>query len=860
MSSNDINGKRKPESSLESAEAKRQAHHGASPYLTSHHVGLTTDLEPLILHYLPLDANNECSVLNSCLRRVVPAEPNTGGIPGPTFVNVLDVRTNYLMLQRSHTVSLDALENLVAPHGPALVDTFFAKVHPMFPVLVERRFREAYDLYVNYRSRRASINQEANSGRGRAVREEITPALLAAIYLLSLPYLDATSSSASSPVHGYAHHDAGGPNAFRLKALTSQLLTESLTIAQSRPILATLQAGVLAAQDPDLNTPSLISQLISLVYDFGLHSDCGRWKSSGIGSAQRGLRRRLAWSIYVLDKWGAIVHGRPSLIREDEWDVPDLCASDFSGAYIHCQKVKGTDGDDKDTELDEGEVPEEGVHRDHSAQSLLFTRTVSLTRILSSILTTFYTASAVNEIVRLAPPTSPSSMRTRVVLDMAKPIQLRLKEWYAGLPSCLRMESQLGSPDVPFCNPNGGSDGSDRGLGPGACTSAMNGLDDDGIDRSLNGTLHLAYFAAEITLHRVIIRSLAVYADVDIKANRTFGSTDGDAGDIRRDSTSTMPVKNGSGIDTTPAPVPMPAADPDQYLIYICRSAAKTRLISALDFTNRLRPRHLASPWPFYARSCLSLIGSFGLLLRITAATKSEDAFYGRRVGEYIWTLGVSETWGGSWVSWAGERVRELVDAASRSALPEKPDFIEASLSQKPDGLPKAGNQSYPSGSNGGGTAPSYDGYRPFPAFNADPGDGPYLSDNDVDMMDSGEREASVGVELENEDEVDGAGENDADDRSDVGSREHPADIDALIDDQGDSSNSRRKMTPLSLDSITTKIAIPALGPVASRPTTTRSTVKSSKSMLVSPISPSVESREQTNSEVSIKYMARLKC
>ncbi|KZZ95655.1 Transcription factor [Ascosphaera apis ARSEF 7405] len=811
MNSNTIHGKRKPEYDLENAGVKRQAHDGAPAYLTSHHVGLTTDLEPLILHYLPLDANNECSVLNSCLRRVVPAEPNTGGIPGPMFVNVLDVHSNYLMMQRSHTVSLDALENLVAPYGPALVDTFFAK--------------------------------DVSSERGRAVREEITPALLAAIYLLSLPYLDVTFSSASSPAHGYGHHDSGRPNAARLKALTSRLLTESMSIPQSRAILATLQAGVLAAQCPDLNTSSLISQLISLVYDLGLHSDCGRWKDIGIGRVQRGLRRRLAWGVYVLDKWGAIVHGRPSLIREDEWDVPDLCAADFSGAYIHSQRVQGTNDNDKENEPEESfdrqEMPEEEIQHDHSAQSLLFTRTVSLTRIISSILTTFYTAAAIKEIVRLAPPTSPPSMRTRVVLEMAKPIQLRLKEWYAGLPSCLRMESPLESPDVTFSNPNGSGDGTDRGMPPGVYASALNGPEDDGIDRSLNGTLHLAYFAAEITLHRVIIRSLAVYAETDIKSSKPFASNDSEAAQDRRDSVGSMPMRNGSGIDTTPAPVPMPAADPDQYLIYICRSAAKTRLISALDFTNRLRPRHLTSPWPFYARSCLSLIGSFGLLLRITAATKSEDAFYGRRVGEYIWTLGVSETWGGSWVSWAGERVRELVEAASRSALPEKPEFIETTFSQKPGGFPKAGDQGYTSGS-AGGTTPHYNVYRPFSGFNADPGDGPYMSDNEGDMMDEMEQEGSTGIEFEeNDDETDAA--------------------DGPINDQGDSSNSRRKMTPSSLNKATPKVVIPASESISSRPTT-RGTMKSSKSMLVSPISPSMESREHTDPKVSIKYMARLKC
>jgi len=110
---------------------------------------------------------------------------------------------------------------------------------------------------------------------------------------------------------------------------------------------------------------------------------------------------------------------------------------------------------------------------------------------------------------------------------------------------------------------------------------------------SSNGGLHLAYFATEITLHRCIIRSLAP--------------------------------------DTA-----------DDYLSHICRSAAKTRLISAMDFVNRLRHIHLRSFWPAAARTNFALIGAFGILLRATAVTHEEEEFYRNRLTEYRWTLSVS--------------------------------------------------------------------------------------------------------------------------------------------------------------------------------------------------------------------------
>ncbi|KAI5289964.1 Fungal specific transcription factor [Ascosphaera acerosa] len=182
---------------------------------------------------------------------------------------------------------------------------------------------------------------------------------------------------------------------------------------------------------------------------------------------------------------------------------------------------------------------------------------------------------------------------------------------------------------------------------------------------------------------------------------------------------------------------------PDEHIIHICRSAAKTRLISALDFVNRLRPHHLASPWPFYARFCLSLVGSFGVLLRITAKTKSEYAFYGRRLGEYIWTLGVSQSWGGSWVAWASERVREVVDAANQAAVPEKPDVVEPVAMAVWSGGSSRGGTSASGGGGGGETAQAGSTAqslsRPWAGISTDPGDGPGLSDpeNDSDDVES---------------------------------------------------------------------------------------------------------------------------
>lgn len=72
------------------------------------------------------------------------------------------------------------------------------------------------------------------------------------------------------------------------------------------------------------------------------------------------------------------------------------------------------------------------------------------------------------------------------------------------------------------------------------------------------------------------------------------------------------------------------------------RNAAKTRLISAMDFVNRLRPEHLQSFWYFASKINFTLIGTFGSLLWATAPAQEEAEFYKTRLHEYRWTLSVS--------------------------------------------------------------------------------------------------------------------------------------------------------------------------------------------------------------------------
>ncbi|KAJ5716243.1 hypothetical protein N7493_008154 [Penicillium malachiteum] len=500
---------------------------------TTQHIGMTTELEPALLEFLPLDEYDEFSVSAARIRRCA---------DDCTFMRVV----NTVPIGDSQAVSLDAIESLVAPYGSTLIEKFFEHVHPSFPILMEDAFRQSY------RERRTL---------------HLSPLLLAAVYVLTLKFVDVGASSQT----------ARRPDAARLESTALKLLVDSLPY----PSISTIQAGLLLTQKSTLATAALNGQLVTACFELGLHQDCSNWRMK---TWEKGLRKRLAWALYMQDKWSALVNGRPSHIFAFNWTVKDLVEQDFSDAF-----VSGT-----------GSAHDEGVV---GHGPLLFCHMVALTTILSDILDRFYTLQAAEDF------NAAGNQRTRIILEKAKPAQIRLKEWFSSLPASLKMESSSGE--------------------------LVETITDE---HARNGALHLAYFATEITLHRCIVRSLA---------------TDGT----------------------------------DAYLAHICRSAAKTRLISAMDFVNRLRPAHLRSFWPASARTNFSLIGSFGMLLRITAPTSEEAEFYRVRLCEYRWTLDVSHK-NAEFMGFALESLDNAM--ALQTHVPEKPNINElmASSSKQPSRLP----------------------------------------------------------------------------------------------------------------------------------------------------------------------------
>lgn len=310
---------------------------------------------------------------------------------------------------------LNAIEALVYPHGKALINLYFRIVHPSFPILHKKVYLEKYE----------------------RTNREFSPALLAAVYILALHFWSYSSELASQKK----------PDVVFLETLAMK----TIGYVVHRPKISTVEAGLLPLQRPNKDFWTLTAGMVAVGQELGLHLDCTNWK---IPNWERGLRKRLAWALYMQDTWASLVHGRPFHIALSNWAVKPLTEKDFP------ENALDEDDEEGSTEVEKGR--------------LLFVHMVSLTSILAEILQKLYSVRAEQDLL------GTSLTATRLALTKAKPLQLKLKEWHTNLPDALSMD------DVKV-----------RKL-------------------SSTGYLHLAYFATEITLHRRIIRTLSTCADLHL--------------------------------------------------------------------------------------------------------------------------------------------------------------------------------------------------------------------------------------------------------------------------------------------------------------------------------------------------------
>ncbi|KFA79329.1 hypothetical protein S40288_03578 [Stachybotrys chartarum IBT 40288] len=315
--------------------------------------------------------------------------------PSRMFARRLDSRTTFIIhpdkspqSEALRFAELDAIEATVSPLGRTLVDLYFRVVHPSFPIL----------------------HKDVFMSKHRLSHRHFTPSLLAAVYLVALDWQLYDSSLA-----GYERESI--PDASALEQLAHIAISHDML----SPKLSTIEAGLLLLQRNQCATGSgsqaasttsrlLMAQLVTIAQDLGIHVDCESWS---IPSWEIGLRRRLAWALYVQDRWGSFMHGRPWLLQNDDWGVQMCTAADYP-------ELRAANA--ADTE------PVSAIARGWE----VFLQHIELSRILGEVIGTFYTATAVQKL---------DNMGLVASMELAKPLLLKLREWSTNLPQHLRMEN-----------------------------------------------------------------------------------------------------------------------------------------------------------------------------------------------------------------------------------------------------------------------------------------------------------------------------------------------------------------------------------------------------------------------------------
>lgn len=505
---------------------------GAPSYpRSSFYLGPTSLIDYNLINHVKVDKIDQIQISPSlALRKVA---------PNVQFLLRDDFNEKLYLKQEQE---LDLVEKLIHPHGKTLVDIFFKVVHPHYPILHEKVFMEKYS---------------------RSYRELTTP-LLASIYCLSLEWWEFHPQ-----LIGFPKPD--------VKKQLMDIAIRSFFEVVERPKLSIVQAGllILKCRSETSNNWVIASEVVALAEELGLGIDCQEWR---LPKWERGLRRRLAWAVWSMEKWTSANEGRFShLILGRNWMVKMLSDEDFPndiGTHSLTNKKNGANNNNNNNSFNGGtpntnisnNTPNNalnGAGLNSNGQPMLFTsildsnlsseeikdkkqlfqQYVSLSIILGEILDTFYTLGAMSV-----------TNNIEYVLKLAKPLQLKLREWYHSLPPKL----------------------------------SMNHLEQGKFNS--NAALTLAYFGTEICLHRKILTIL----DCD--------KSPGNTPELKR----------------------------------VCRDAANTRVLAAIDFVSDLKPEHINGFWYSCSSNNLSLIGSFIALLYCTSDSLEEKNTYRGYLKKYI--------------------------------------------------------------------------------------------------------------------------------------------------------------------------------------------------------------------------------
>lgn len=214
------------------------------------------------------------------------------------FLRPVGLGTAFLMIRdktRQHEKeAFAAVENLVAPYSERLRNLYFTMVQPSYPII-----------------HKSSFLWKQN-------RQEVSPVLLGAIYYVALSWWNYDPSLTGEPK----------PDEEVLRQLVLTFYKKNI----ERPRLATIQAGLLllhrtrCSKDTRIDIWNITSELVSAAMILGLNLDCSEWT---IPSWELPPRRRVAWAVFIQERWCSALYGLPSRIENKHWFVPMLDIDDF---------------------------------------------------------------------------------------------------------------------------------------------------------------------------------------------------------------------------------------------------------------------------------------------------------------------------------------------------------------------------------------------------------------------------------------------------------------------------------------------------------------------------------------------------
>ncbi|EQB53428.1 hypothetical protein CGLO_06865 [Colletotrichum gloeosporioides Cg-14] len=325
-------------------------------------IGLSGESDPYLLQLYQFDEKDECEFQQLRIRNMGMDD----GVPVQFMLqnNSLASRAQPGDFEASESDIRNEVLNMVSDDvGTRLLNLFWRYVQPYFPIL--------------------SVEYIMNDKNGDP--STLPTSLAAAIYGHALPFCvfdDKLCVDVYTP-----------PSADRLfKLAWMAALSQFHT-----PSLATVQTMLLLIQRRPTNrhvadTPFkwvMLADTVALAQCLGLNLDPSDWS---IPPWEKRLRRRLAWAVYVQDRWLSLNFGRSSHIQECDWDVSSLGPEDFGG-------LSGLE--------------------DEPAISKHFLHLASLTEIVSKIQLNMFSVKATRAL----------SKSLEASFEVARPLRIELAQW-----------------------------------------------------------------------------------------------------------------------------------------------------------------------------------------------------------------------------------------------------------------------------------------------------------------------------------------------------------------------------------------------------------------------------------------------